>query len=318
MRNAFASEISALAAADARVTLLVGDIGNKLFDQFKANCPDRFINCGVAEANMVSVAAGMALSGLRPVTYTIAQFMTTRCLEQIRIDLCYQNLPVVIVGVGAGLSYASLNATHHACEDIAFLRVLPNLTVVCPGDPLEVRLALREALRAEGPVYIRLGKKGEPNVHAVAPDFGLGRGILVAEGTDVMLLSTGTMLPVAVDAARMLGARGISAATVSLHTVKPLDSQLLCDAFAKYAVVVTIEEHSIHGGLGGSVAEWLSDQPTASARLLRIGTSDSYLYAAGEQEFAREKYGLTAEQIASRVGVTYQQALITAPSRVGS
>jgi transketolase len=165
MRNAFAAEITELAIHDPRIVLLSGDIGNRLFDRLKEQCPGRFFNCGVAEANMIGVAAGMGLCGLRPVAYTIAPFLTARCLEQIRLDRCYQRVPVVLVATGAGLSYASLNATHHSCEDIAWLRVLPNMTVLCPGDPVEVRLALRAAMQHDGPVYVRIGKKGEPVVH---------------------------------------------------------------------------------------------------------------------------------------------------------
>src|SRR5262245_50146263 len=168
MRNAFADELTKLGRADDRVVMLSGDIGNRLFDKFKDACPDRFYNCGVAEANMMGVAAGMALSGLRPVAYTITPFITTRCLEQIRVDVCYHNVPVTIVAVGAGMAYASLGPTHHACEDISLLRSLPNMKVVCPADAHEVRAAMRAAMHQDGPVYIRLGKKGEPNVHAQA------------------------------------------------------------------------------------------------------------------------------------------------------
>lgn len=298
MRNAFASEIAALAAEDPDVFLLVGDIGNRLFDKYKERFADRFLNCGVAEANMVSVAAGMAMSGLRPVAYTITPFITTRCLEQIRLDLCYHNVPVVLVGVGGGLSYASLGATHHSCEDIAFLRLLPHMTVVCPGDAWEVRLALRAALRQDGPVYIRLGKKGEPVVHAAAPAFALGKAIVLNPGEDVCILSTGNLLPVAVDAGKELGRRGVSAQVVSFHTVKPLDKELLAEVFSRFKLVATLEEHSVLGGLGGSVAEWLSDQPRPKARLMRLGTEDIFLHEAGEQEYARERFGLTADKIA--------------------
>lgn len=314
MRNAFASEITALAAADERMVLLVGDIGNKLFDDYKVKCPGRFFNCGVAEANMVGVAAGLATCGLRPVTYTITSFMTTRCLEQIRVDVCYQNLPVTIVGIGAGLSYAALNATHHSCEDIAFLRVLPNMTVICPGDQLEVRLALRSAAQFDGPVYIRLGKKGEPAVHSGTTDFTIGKGIVVEEGTDVCLLGTGNLVPTAVRAAALLKSAGVSSRVVSMHTVKPLDEELLTDAFSRFRVVATVEEHSILGGLGGSVAEWLGDRAPFKARLLRVGTSDSFMYVAGEQDFAREHYGLTAEEIAARIQRLYRQTAAGAES----
>ena len=301
MRNAFAQQITAIAQQDERVVLLSGDIGNRLFDDYKARCEGRFLNCGVAEANMIGMAAGMASCGLRPVTYTITPFTTTRCLEQIRVDLCYQHLPVVVVGVGAGLSYASLGATHHSCEDIALLRSLPNMTVVCPGDAWEVRAALRAAIDHDGPVYLRLGKKGEPLVHEQAPPFVLGRGIVVREGHDACLVSTGNMLPVVVEAADRLRAGGVSARVISMHTVKPLDERLLADAFARFRIVATVEEHSLIGGLSGAVSEWLADRGPQRARLLRFGTSDCFLHEAGEQDYARERFGLTAEHMASEI-----------------
>ncbi|HBH00803.1 MAG: transketolase [Elusimicrobia bacterium GWA2_69_24] len=304
MRDAFAAEITELATEDARLVLLSGDIGNRLFERYKQRHPDRFLNCGVAEANMISMAAGMALSGLRPVAYTIAPFVTTRCLEQIRVDLCYHNLPVVIVGVGAGLSYASLGGTHHACEDIALLRVLPNMSIVCPGDAMEVRLAIRAALGQERPIYIRLGKKGEPAVHERPPEFVIGKGIVLRQGSDVCLLSTGTVLPLALAAATRLERDGVSAQVVSFHTVKPLDERLLTDVAGRIPLVVTIEEHSVLGGLGGSVAEWLADGPSRGVRLLRIGTADEFMHGGGEQEHAREHFGLTAEKVAERTLAT--------------
>jgi len=301
MRNAFAATLGQLAAADERVVMLSGDIGNRLFDDFKKRFPNRFFNCGVAEANMVGMAAGLAASGLRPVVYTITPFVTTRVMEQIRVDVCYHNVPVVIVGVGAGLSYAGLGATHHSCEDVAMLRALPNMSVVCPADPVETQLALRAALRHTGPVYLRLGKKGEPVVHQIPPNFVIGRGIVFRAGTDVCLLSTGTVLPEVVGAADALAAKGVSTCVVSFHTVKPLDIALLADAFARFKVVATIEEHSLIGGLGGAVAEWLADQPAQHARLCRIGTPDQFLHEAGEQEYARELFGLTPAHITEKI-----------------
>ena len=301
MRNAFAAEIAAVAEQDERLVLLSGDIGNRLFDDFKGRFPNRFFNCGVAEANMISMAAGMAHCGLRPVTYTIASFSTTRCFEQIRVDACFQNLPVIIVGVGAGLAYAANGGTHHSCEDIAVLRVLPNMTVICPGDPIEVRLAFRAAFAHNGPVYLRLGKKGEPIVHEHSPDFTIGQGIIVRPGQDVCLLSTGNMLPVAMQAAEKLDNLGTSAEVVSFHTVKPLDESLLAEAFTGFDLVVTLEEHSVLGGLGGSVAEWLAGQPRQRARLCRVGTADTFLHEAGGQEYAREYFGLTPDKITARI-----------------
>ena len=301
MRAAFADEIKKLAAKDKQIVLLSGDIGNRMFDNFKEDFPDRFYNCGVAEANMTGVAAGMALCGLHPVTYTITAFNTIRCLEQIRIDVCYQNLKVIIVGVGGGLSYASLNATHHALEDIACLRVLPNMTVICPGDAWEVRAALRAALKIDGPVYIRMAKKNEPLVHKNIPNFTIGKGLMIRAGTDICFLNSGSLLPFALDAAEILMKKGISVQVVSMHTVKPLDKTLLQKVFSKYPHVFTIEEHSMLGGFGGSVAEWLSDQSKCKARLTRIGTDDKFMYEAGEKEHAQEFFGITAEQIVEKV-----------------
>lgn len=300
MRNAFASEITALAKEDPRVVLVSGDIGNRLFDDFKASAPGRFVNAGAAEANMIGLAAGMAMSGLRPVVYTINSFLTTRCYEQIRIDLCYHRLPVVLVGVGAGLSYASLGATHHSLEDVAALRVLPNMTVVCPGDPWEVRLALRGSLHQEGPVFLRLGKKGEPLIHPQAPHFTIGKAIVVKPGTQICLLSNGHILSSTMKLAEILEQKGVSAQVVSFHTVKPLDKDFLHNAFSKFSLVVTVEDHSVLGGLGGSVAEWLADNPSP-ARLCRIGTPDEFLMEAVDNEYARERFGLSPEAMAIKV-----------------
>lgn len=301
MRNAFALEITALAQQDPRLVLLSGDIGNRLFDDLKQKAPERFYNCGVAEANMVSVAAGMALSGLKPVVYTIATFCTIRCLEQIRLDACYQNLPVVFVGAGAGLSYASLNASHQALEDIAFFRLFPNMTVLCPADAFEARAALRAALGCNGPVYIRLGKKGEPNVHKDVPAFTIGKAAVLREGKDVCLIATGTILHNTLKAAESLAKQGVAAEVVNMHTVKPLDTALLARAFSGHRLVVTVEEHAAAGGLGGAVAEWRAEQSGAGARLIRLGTGDKFIYVATDQEHARHQFGLDAEQIAATV-----------------
>ncbi len=301
MRNAFADEMTRIASEDRRLTLLSGDIGNRLFDRFKEAAPDRFINCGIAEANMIGTAAGLAMCGLKPVAYTITPFITTRCLEQIKIDVCYHNTPVVIVGVGGGLSYASLGATHHSFEDIAILRVLPRLQIVCPGDPVEVRFAIRAALQSDAPTYIRLGKKGEEIIHTEEPSFTIGKGIPLREGKDVCILSTGNVLPLALQCADALSQASISPRVVSLHTVKPLDTDILSDAFSKFAVVATIEEHSLIGGLGGSVAEWLSSQEHFSAKLLRFGLDDAFICDSGNQNQTRKAVGLSPEFITPRI-----------------
>lgn len=302
MRNAFADELTKIGNDDDRVVMLSGDIGNRLFDKFKAAHPDRFFNCGVAEANMTGLASGLAMNGLRPVTYTITPFVTTRCLEQIRTDVCYHDLPVTIVAVGAGLSYAALGPTHHACEDIAFLRALPNMVVICPGDAWEVRAALRAAMKQDKPVYIRMGKKGEPVVHdGPVEAFKIGKAIVMQEGSDVALVSTGNMLPEAIEAQKVLAEKGVSAEVVSFHTVKPLDEAYLSGAFDRFKLVVTIEEHSLIGGFGSAVAEWAVDTGEDTRKLLRIGTPDKFFKESGEQEHARKVLDLTGHQIAGRV-----------------
>lgn len=302
MRNAFADELTKLAKEDHRVVMLSGDIGNRLFDGFRVAHAERFFNCGVAEANMMGVAAGMAMSGLRPIAYTITPFVTTRCLEQIRVDVCYHEAPVIIVAVGAGLSYAGLGPTHHSCEDISFLRSIPNMVVICPGDAWEVRAALRAALGQDRPVYIRMGKKGEPLVHDGIPaDFAIGRAITVEEGRDVCLLSTGNMLPETIEVAQQLKENGMSPKVVSFHTVKPLDDVCLEKAFKEFRLVATIEEHSLIGGLGGAVAEWVVDNAITPLKFLRFGTKDAFFKMSGEQKFAREQLGLTSRQIAGRI-----------------
>ncbi len=307
MRNAFAKELVELAAADSRVVLLSGDIGNRMFDDYKDQFPNRFYNCGVAEANMMGMAAGLAICGMRPVVYTIVPFVTTRCLEQIRVDVCYHQAPVVIVGVGGGLCYASLGATHHSCEDIALLRMLPEMTVLCPGDPTEVQLCLAAALHHPGPVYIRLGKKGEPAVHEKPPAFKIGKGIQVQTGQDIALLSTGNMLTDVQDCAKNLESQDLSCRVISMPTVKPLDEEALRDVFQRTRLVVTIEEHSVQGGLGGAVAEWLADSPRQQARLLRIGTPDKFLHQVCDQDQARRLWGLEAGQMAGRILRFYRE-----------
>jgi transketolase len=301
MRDAFAQELEAIAAQDERVILLAGDIGNRMFNSFRDRWPNRFYNCGVAEANMMSVAAGLGLCGLRPVVYTIVPFVTTRCLEQIRVDVCYHQSPVTIVGVGGGLAYAGLGPTHHSCEDISFLRQLPGMTVICPGDPHEVRAALRATLASDQPAYLRLGKKGEAAVHRTTPKLVIGKGIILREIGDLCLLSTGNILPEALVAAQRLAAAGFKTGVVSFHTVKPLDEELLQYVFSTCRLVATVEEHSVLGGLGGSVAEWLSDQAGPQARLVRLGTPDSFMHVGGSEEFARHECSIDAESLAERI-----------------
>lgn len=307
MRDAFAKTITELGRDDARLMLLSGDIGNRMFDKFKDDQPDRFYNCGVAEANMVSVAAGLAMTGFRPWVYTIASFLTYRPWEQIRVDVGYHELPVVFVGTGAGLSYASNGPTHHSLEDLALFRSLGGFRIAAPGDAHEVTACVRELQRTPGPAYLRLGKKGEPRVHAGPVECPLGQARAMRPGRDAAILSTGNLLPCAVEACAKLAARGLDVAHWHFPWVLPLDTKTVAEAFARFPLVATVEEHSIDGGFGSLVAEWRAERSGLAGRLLRCGTPRRFIHETTEQDHARtacriDGAGLAAQLEAALAG----------------
>jgi len=298
MRNNFADELYKLSTEDERIVLLTGDIGNRLFDNMKEESEERIINCGIAEQSMMGIAAGFALSGLLPVVYTITPFTTYRCFEQIRVDVCYNNVPVVIVGTGAGLSYSTLGPTHHSMEDIAIMRALPGMTIFCPCDPVETRLGLRAAIKNNGPIYIRIGKKGEPVLEK--DDYKgivLGKAYTMREGKDICFIGTGPVLGLALKAADELKTMGISARVENFHTVKPMDTERLDEIAEDFSCIVVIEEHGKIGGLYSAIAEWYGNQSTKRLYLHSIGSKDEFLHKIGSQNFARQHYGITVEHI---------------------
>ena len=298
MRNAFASEITKIAKNNKKIVLLSGDIGNRLFDNYKIVAKDRFINCGVAEQNMTGVAAGLAIAGFQPITYTIAPFCTTRCLEQIKIDVAYHNLPVIIISVGAGLSYAGLGPTHHSCEDLSFLNSIPNMNIICPADPLEVRYAVREAIKLKKPTYIRLGKKGEPYVHKKKKiNFKFGKMLRIKKGKHVCLLSTGNILPVVLEIEKKLTSLGINAEVVNSHTIKPIDKIGLKRIFNIFKYVFSIEEHSKIGGLGSIISSWIFENQIEVKHFKQFGTDDVFFKKSGSQNYARSQLGLSSDLI---------------------
>ena len=296
MRNAFADEVTQLAARDSRIVLLSGDIGNRLFDRLRAQSPTQFINCGVAEANMIGVAAGMALCGLRPITYTITPFTTTRCLEQIRVDVAYHEAPVIIVGTGSGLSYASLGPTHHSLEDFAILRAIPNIRILAPWDATSLRRVLRDALLDVTPTYIRIGKKGEKDIVPAERVAGLGRLTGLVAGDPVAIVAVGTVAIEALCAAEQLRDRGISTSVSLAHTVKPLPEEDLRSLFASHRIVVTVEEHAVAAGFGESVVG-LAHRSGYSGQVIPLGVPDGFLGKAGSQGYARRLTGIDASAI---------------------
>lgn len=301
MRTAFIETLLELARVDNRIMLLTGDLGFGVVVPFMEELPNQFVNVGIAEQNMIGLATGLALSGKTVFVYSIGNFPTLRCLEQIRNDVCSHQANVTIVTVGGGLAYGSLGMTHHATEDLAIMRALPDMLVVAPGDPLETRSATRFSADYNGPVYLRLGRAGEPVVHAEEPDFQPGQALLVRQGHDVALLVTGGMLHTTVQAALALEAEGISTRVISMPTVKPLDTALVVDTARSTSALFTIEEHSIIGGLGSAVAETLLEAGVSPPAFRRIGLKGSFSGLVGDQDYLRAQHGLDTAGILQTV-----------------
>jgi transketolase len=296
MREAFIETLCRLAEKDPRIWLVAGDLGYSVLERFADRFPARYLNAGVAEQNMMGVAAGIALSGKVVFTYSIANFPTFRCLEQIRNDICYHNLNVKVVAVGGGLSYGAAGYTHHGVEDLAVMGVLPNMTVVAPGDPVETRLATEALAAKPGPAYLRLGKAKEPVVHPTDPDFRVGRAILVRPGEDVALISTGAMRKTAVTAAEILAWQGVSARVLSMHTLQPLDEGAVLGVARELGRVVTVEEHG-PGGLGTLIGEALA-RAGISAAYASVRLSRQAICRSGDQDHLRDNHGLSPEAVA--------------------
>ena len=277
MRNAFAKAMTELAQKREDVCLLSGDIGNRMFDNYKKVAPERFLNCGIAEGNMMSMAAGMGLSGLRPVVYTITPFTTTRCLEQIRTGVAYHESPVVIVGTGSGLSYAELGATHHSLEDIAILRSIPNIQICTPADSKELVVHLKQAIQEGKPTYIRIGKKGEPDI-LDGKELGIGKANMIKEGKNILLIGAGPIVNEGIKAIEILSKQNLEIGIANIGSVKPLDKKFLRACIEKgYKKWISIEEHHIIGGLGTTLLEWISEEAQNVVELKRIGIKDSFI-----------------------------------------
>ncbi len=298
MRTAFFNALLEQAELDERIFLVVGDIGFGVVEPFASRFPRRFVNVGVAEQNMSGVAAGLALSGKTVFTYSIGNFPTLRCLEQIRNDICYHRANVKIVTVGGGFSYGALGMSHHATEDLAIMRALPEIVVVAPGDPVEVARATAAVVAHPGPVYLRLGRAGEPTVHQRPIEFSLGKAVTVRGGSDLTLISTGSMLPVAVEVAGELSKQ---VRVLSMHTIKPLDADAVLRAARETGAIFTLEEHSITGGLGGAVAEVLAESGDLRIPFKRIGLPPIFSSHVGSQEYLRARYGMGVADIVKTI-----------------
>lgn len=303
MRDAFVKTLIQLAQNDRNIELITGDLGFGVLKPYWEKLPNQFSNAGIAEQNMTSVAAGMALEGKIVFTYSIGNFSTIRCLEQIRNDSAYHNANVKIVCVGGGFAYGSLGMSHHATEDIALLRALPNVTVMCPGDLVEAEEATKAIVNYPGTCYLRLGRGGEKRVHTDIKDFTIGKALRIGSTKQrerVALFSTGAILDETTEAARLLELKGIGVEQFSFPTVKPIDKQVILDCANRCEYIVTVEEHNIVGGFGGAVAEILAESGTR-ARLVRIGLHDQYCTIVGNQQYLRDRYGMSANKIVEQI-----------------
>lgn len=300
MRTAFVNEITKLAQKDKNVWLVTGDLGFTVFEDFKTKFPDQFLNTGVAEQNLVSIAAGLAMTGKKVFVYSITTFISMRPFEQIRNDICYQNLPVCLIGGGSSFSYSTFGCTHFPLEDVGIMRTLPNLAIVVPGDPIEVSALINDAYKRKGPTYIRLAKRGELVVHKQNTKISLGQAIRLTNGKDVSILASGRQLPNAMAAHLILKKEGIDSRILSFHTVKPIDKKAIIKSAKETKGVVTVEEHFLNNGFGTAVAEVLSDN-RLSAPLIRIGVPDEFPSGVGSQEYFLARYRLTPQGIVSAV-----------------
>lgn len=297
MRSAFINSLIRLAACDERIMLITADLGFGVVELFARQFPRRFINTGVAEQNMTGIAAGLALSGKIVFTYSIGNFSTLRCLEQIRSDICYHSANVKIVAVGGGLAYGPLGASHHATEDIALMRALPGMTVLAPGDPLEAHKATEALACRPGPAYLRLGRAGELVTHPPRINFTIGKAVQLMDGGDISLISTGAMLCETVAAAETLRHRRIHARVLSMHTIKPVDEIAILAAARDTTAILTIEEHSIIGGLGGAVAEVLAERAPRPVAFRRLGLPSQFTSLVGSQLYLKDAHSLSSKGI---------------------
>lgn len=299
MRTAYLDTLYELAKKDQRVYALISDNGAIVYDQYRRDLPGQYLNLGISEANMVGMAAGMASCGKIPFAYTIGAFLAYRAFEFIRNDVCLQNQNVKIVGTGAGEVYSALGPTHHSTEDMGGLRALPNLAIICPASPLEVKKATRAAYEHEGPVYLRLGTNREPEIYGREYGFHIGKAVTLKDGRDITLIGAGSILKDVLEVAEQLQGEGINARVIDMHTIKPIDRDVIVKAVEETGKIVTVEDHDMIGGLGSAVAEVVAEYGK-SVRFARIGLggfSDGY----GTYAQVKERNGIGVGIVCDKV-----------------
>jgi transketolase len=302
MRNTFVKILIEMATIDDRIFLITPDLGFSVLEEFEENFPDRFLNVGIAESNAVSIASGLALSGKVVYIYSIIPFVTMRPFEQIRVDLAYMNTNVRLIGVGAGITYGSAGATHHSIEDIAIMRALPNMSVFSPCDPYEVEQVTKESVNHQGPIYFRLAKKGEPTISDISKEIKLGKANIIQENENaiISIVFTGNSSDIAIEVYDKLIKQDKKVNLIHFHTIKPFDYDVLENILLKTENIFTIEEHSIIGGLGSVVSEYIAESKF-NPKFKRFALPDEYSHYVGSQGYIREQFGFTSKKILEQI-----------------
>ncbi|MBU1177531.1 MAG: transketolase C-terminal domain-containing protein, partial [Patescibacteria group bacterium] len=301
MRNIFIEQLIKNAELDKDIVFLTGDLGFNAFEGFAKKYPQRFYNIGDAEANMIGIAAGLALAGKKVFAYSIAPFITMRCYEQIRNNICQQNLNVKLIAVGGGFNYGIQGFSHNTIEDLAIMRVLPNMVVLCPGDKIEAKLALNEVFKYSGPVYLSLGKSSSKKIYSHQPKFKLGQGLLVRQGKDLTLVSIGNIIEDVLEVADKLKDKGFSVRVISMFCLKPFDKKIIIKAAKETKAIFTIEEYSLIGGLGSAVAENLLETNYSDIIFKRFAVPDRYCKRVGSQIYLRKINKLSVGYIVKNI-----------------
>lgn len=301
MRTTFVNTLAEMARQDEKIVCVIGDTGFAVFEEFEKEFGPRFVNVGIAEQNFVGFGAGLAAMGMKPYIYNVVSFMTLRGLEQIVLDVSYQKNPVVLVGVGGGHAYGPAGPTHHSYFDIAMMRMLPDMAVVCPADPVEMRAVMLFSKDYGRPMYIRIGRSVDPVVHETPIDFSLGKFFKMREGRDGVLLASGTMVKDALKAHDLLLKMGISIAVYSVPTIKPLDEGAVLSLTADYPALFTLEEHSRNGGLGSAVGDVLLENGGTGGHFYKFGFPDTFAPVTGSRDYLNDVYGLSPEKIAATI-----------------
>jgi len=301
MRKTFIDTLTEISRLDENVMCIIGDTGFSVFEEYEKEFGSRFVNVGIAEQNFVSFGAGLAAMGMKPFIYNVVSFMVYRAFEQIELDVAYQNNPVVLVGVGGGHAYGTAGPTHHGYFDIAMMTQLPNMTVMCPADPVEMRAVMYAAYHCNTPVYIRIGRSVDPVIHTGKIDFQVGKAIKMKEGNDVAIFATGTMVKDALVVTKELEVEGIKCDLYSMPTVKPIDTDTIMEVAGRCQSIYTIEEHSTQGGLGDAVGRVLLDKNLRNVKLCRIGFPDCFAPVTGTREYLNAQYGMDIESIKEQI-----------------